>query len=108
MILNVHRLIGVSILVGGAMGLCLPSVAQQPTLPHPEQIAQQLPPPMPPPTPEQAMQADQRQGDYFDVDGARIFYQVAGSGTPLLLIHGFPLSGQLYRLSSRGSAVSSK
>ena len=52
--------------------------------------------PIPTPTAAQAVQADQRQGQYIDVNGARIFYQVAGKGTPLLLIHGFPLSGELY------------
>ena len=30
------------------------------------------------------------QGRYFDVDGNAIFYQMAGSGVPLLLIHGYP------------------
>ena len=58
-----------------------------------QSIAQQ---PIPTPTAAQAVQADQRQGQYIDVNGARIFYQVAGRGTPLLLIHGFPLSGELY------------
>ena len=56
-------------------------------------VAQQ---PIPVPTAAQARQADQRQGRYVDVNGARIFYQVAGHGTPLLLIHGFPLSGNLF------------
>ncbi len=37
-----------------------------------------------------------RQGEYVDVNGAHIFYQVAGQGTPLLLIHGYPLSGALF------------
>lgn len=52
---------------------------------------------VPPPTQEAAMAADQRQGEFFDIDGAHIFYQVAGHGTPLLLIHGYPLSGDLFR-----------
>jgi pimeloyl-ACP methyl ester carboxylesterase len=101
-----NLLVGLSILVGGVTCLCQPgaaqplSIAQQ--LPTPQQVAQKLPPPMPPPTPEQAAQADQRQGAYFDVDGAHIFYQVAGQGTPLLLIHGFPLSGQLYQFQLAG------
>ena len=59
-------------------------------------VAQLLPPPLPTPTAAEAASADQRQGQYVNVNGARIFYQVAGTGTPLLLIHGFPLSGQLF------------
>ena len=59
--------------------------------------AAQYLPPQPTPTVAQAQAADTRQGRYVDVDGARIFYQVAGTGTPLLLIHGFPLDGQLYQ-----------
>ncbi len=61
-----------------------------------ESIAQQLTPP-PTPTVAQAAAADQRQGQYVDVNGAHLFYQVSGTGTPLLLIHGFPLSGQLFQ-----------
>ncbi len=60
-------------------------------------IAQQLPPPSPPPTVAEAMSADQRQGQYVDANGVHLFYQVAGTGTPLLLIHGFPLNGQLFQ-----------
>ncbi len=59
-------------------------------------IAQQLSPP-PTPTAAEAASADQRQGQYVDVNGTRLFYQVSGTGTPLLLIHGFPLSGQLFQ-----------
>ena len=59
-------------------------------------VAQYLPP-QPPPTAAQAQAADTRQGQYVDVDGAHLFYQVTGTGTPLLLIHGFPLDGQLYQ-----------
>lgn len=29
-------------------------------------------------------------------DGARIHYEVSGQGTPMLLIHGYPLSGELF------------
>jgi pimeloyl-ACP methyl ester carboxylesterase len=29
-------------------------------------------------------------------DGARIHYEVPGQGTPMLLIHGYPLSGELF------------
>ena len=59
--------------------------------------AQTILQPLPTPTAAQAAQADVRQGAYVDVNGARIFYQVAGTGTPILLIHGFPLSGELYK-----------
>lgn len=91
---------GLPILIGSVTWLSCPVAAQQ--LPTLEQLSQRLPAPAPPPTPEAAAQADQRQGSYFDVDGAHIFYQVAGSGTPLLLIHGFPLSGQLYQSQLAG------
>jgi pimeloyl-ACP methyl ester carboxylesterase len=30
-------------------------------------------------------------------DGARIYYQVQGQGTPLMLMHGYPLNGGLFR-----------
>ncbi len=50
----------------------------------------------PTPTAAQAAAADTRQGRYVTVNGAQIFFQVAGTGTPLLLIHGFPLSGELF------------
>ena len=60
------------------------------------QVLAQLPPS--PPTAAQAAAADTRQGSTFTTtDGATIFYQVQGSGVPLILIHGFPLSGELYR-----------
>ncbi len=98
--LKSNVLVGMSILVGGMTWLSSSGAAQQ--LPTPEQLAQYLPPLTPPPTPAQAAQADQRQGAYVDVNGARIFYQVAGQGTPLLLIHGFPLSGQLYQFQLAG------
>ncbi len=58
--------------------------------------AQTVAPP-PPPTTQQAMDADQRQGAFFQYAGANIFYQVAGQGTPLILIHGYPLSGDMFR-----------
>ena len=98
--LRTSVLAGLSILVGGMVSLPAPGDAQQ--LPTPGQLAQYLPPLAPPPTAEQAAQADQRQGAYADINGARIFYQVAGQGTPLLLIHGFPLSGQLYQSQLTG------
>ncbi len=37
-----------------------------------------------------------RQGDFVEVDGARIFYQQSGQGEPMFLIHGYPLSGALF------------
>jgi len=103
--LKTDFLVGVAILAGSVTWLSSPSAAQQSLLrqlPTPEQLAQYLPPLTPPPTPAQAAQADQRQGSYADINGARIFYQVAGHGTPLLLIHGFPLSGQLYQSQLAG------
>jgi pimeloyl-ACP methyl ester carboxylesterase len=59
------------------------------------QVLAQLPPSAP--TAAEAAAATTRQGSYFNVNGARLFYQVQGAGVPLLLIHGFPLSGELYR-----------
>lgn len=41
-------------------------------------------------------QPDARKGDYFEHDGAKIFYQTAGSGSPIFLVHGYPLSGALF------------
>ena len=41
-------------------------------------------------------QPDQRKGDTFEHDGANIFYQKTGSGSPMLLVHGYPLSGALF------------
>jgi hypothetical protein len=35
-------------------------------------------------------------GEYLEVNGARIFYQVLGAGEPMLLLHGYPLSGALF------------
>ena len=99
MVSSFRRVVGMFV-VCGTIGFCLPSAAQQPS--NPLDVAEQLPPPATPPTAAQAMQADQRQGDYFDNAGAHIFYQVSGQGTPLLLIHGFPLSGQLYQSQLQG------
>ncbi len=49
------------------------------------------------PTHAQGVAADTRQGSTFSAYGSTIFYQVTGSGTPLLLIHGYPLSGALFQ-----------
>ncbi|MCP9494586.1 MAG: alpha/beta hydrolase [Pyrinomonadaceae bacterium MAG19_C2-C3] len=41
----------------------------------------------------------QRSGDvegFADINGARIFYTISGRGEPLVLIHGYPLSGDLF------------
>lgn len=35
-------------------------------------------------------------GHYAQINGAKIHYQVSGHGEPLLLIHGFPLDGNLF------------
>ena len=56
-------------------------------------LAQTLPAP---PTRAQALAADTRQGSTFNDNGASIFYQVTGTGTPLVLIHGYPLNGALF------------
>ena len=56
-------------------------------------LAQTLPSP---PLPTQAFAADTRQGSTFNDNGASIFYQVTGTGTPLVLVHGYPLNGALF------------
>ena len=44
-----------------------------------------------------ALQApDARQGEYAEVDGARIFYEARGDGPAVMLLHGYPLSGALF------------
>ncbi|GAA5534585.1 alpha/beta hydrolase [Deinococcus aluminii] len=35
-------------------------------------------------------------GGYLDVNGAHLAYTSVGQGTPILLIHGYPLSGELF------------
>lgn len=35
-------------------------------------------------------------GGFLDVNGARIAYTSVGTGTPMLLLHGYPLSGELF------------
>ncbi len=42
---------------------------------------------------DQAPKADQ---GYITVNGARIFYTVVGKGEPMVLVHGYPLSGDLF------------
>ncbi len=64
-------------------------------------LAQVLPTP---PTHAQAVAADTRTGSTFDDNGTTIFYQVTGSGTPLVLIHGYPLSGALFAHQQTGLA----
>ncbi len=41
-------------------------------------------------------QPGQRQGEYLEHNGAKLFYQRSGQGSPLLLVHGYPLSGALF------------
>jgi pimeloyl-ACP methyl ester carboxylesterase len=36
------------------------------------------------------------QGQYLEVNGARLYYQDEGSGHPLVLIHGWPMSAQMW------------
>lgn len=38
----------------------------------------------------------QRKGETLELNGARIFYTQAGQGSPMLLVHGYPLSGALF------------
>ena len=45
----------------------------------------------------QTTEAAQSGGAYFDIDGDHIFYKTAGTGFPVLLIHGFPLSHVLFK-----------
>ncbi len=50
----------------------------------------------PVPTTAQAIAADHREGNYAVVNGLRVFYQIQGTGQPLVLIHGYPLNGRLF------------
>jgi 3-oxoadipate enol-lactonase len=36
------------------------------------------------------------QGQYADVNGAHLYYEVAGTGHPLVLIHGWPMSARMW------------
>ena len=74
-----------------AATLALPASAQEAldpavvteTLPVPEVSALQAP--------------SERVGEYLKAkDGARILYEAAGDGPPMLLLHGYPLSGALF------------
>jgi pimeloyl-ACP methyl ester carboxylesterase len=44
-----------------------------------------------------AKQAVAPGGQYAEINGARIYYEVMGQGQPMVLIHGYPLSGDLFR-----------
>ena len=44
----------------------------------------------------QSSAAPQAQTGFFSIDGDKIFYKMTGSGYPVLLIHGFPLSSTLF------------
>ena len=39
---------------------------------------------------------------FVETDGARIYYQIEGEGEPMMLIHGYPLSGDLFREQREG------
>ncbi len=39
---------------------------------------------------------EDREGEYAEVNGARIFYEVSGEGPAMVLLHGYPLSGALF------------
>ena len=39
---------------------------------------------------------------FVEVNGARIYYQIQGQGEPLVLVHGYPLSGDLFREQREG------
>lgn len=74
--------------LAGTFMLAAPAAAQEAdalvtyTLPVPEVGALQAP--------------SERVGEYAEIEGARIFYEAAGSGPPMLLLHGYPLSGALF------------
>lgn len=92
----------------GLPALLLCATALMPVAGHAQQQppqAQQQPQFLAPPTSPanaRALQADQRQGQYFDINGSHIFYQVSGNGPPMLLIHGYPLSGEMFDGQRRG------
>jgi 3-oxoadipate enol-lactonase len=41
------------------------------------------------------------QGQYADINGARIYYEVEGTGHPLVLIHGWPMSARMWDEQAR-------
>jgi 3-oxoadipate enol-lactonase len=41
------------------------------------------------------------QGQFAEVNGARLYYQVEGSGHPLVLIHGWPMSARMWDEQAR-------
>ena len=61
----------------------VPAVAQEATSAKPPAASALTPP-------------DQRKGRFLERDGAKIFYQTFGQGEPILLLHGYPLSGALF------------
>ncbi|SDY92473.1 alpha/beta fold hydrolase [Citreimonas salinaria] len=78
--------------LGAALFLASPVFAQQQTA-DPALVTERVEVPA-----IDALQApSERVGEYFETeDGARIFYEVAGDGPPMLLLHGYPLSGALF------------
>ncbi len=51
------------------------------------------------PAEAQGVATDTRQGSTFNDNGTTIFCQITGTGTPPVLIHGYPMSGGICQLS---------
>ena len=79
------------------LALCATVVAATALPPHGTAFAQSATAGVAQPTDVSALQApSEREGEYAEIDGARIFYESRGDGPPLMLLHGYPLSGALF------------
>ena len=78
--------------LGAALLLAAPALAQEQAA-DPDLVTETVEVPA-----VDALQSpSERVGEYYETeDGARIFYEVAGDGSPMLLLHGYPLSGALF------------
>jgi 3-oxoadipate enol-lactonase len=85
-----------SALAGTAAALVLaaPLAAQDaPAAPLPDEVVTQA---AEVPGVDALQSPSERVGEHVEVNGARIFYEAAGDGPPMLLLHGYPLSGALF------------
>lgn len=80
--------------VGMALLLATPALAQNTDQPSDPALVTET---VEVPAVDALQSPSERVGEYYETeDGARIFYEVAGDGPPMLLLHGYPLSGALF------------